>query len=504
MSLAVVFRAYIDLVGSAITSIARTTTKTTMTGLSPQDILDLRKLVLDLEARVEFQCLIRETATEFSTKPTEGSFIRELWGINVESYFRRSGFYLSAYRGEIQNADALFGSYKEAFETKRVIRKYLVPLEFVYFDNDLMNFGEFRIVQPSYDDFKSLLQNEINQVFYPYAYADLSNLGDLWFLETNEEIDAWEPGSGGMATIRGPEVSVTLSDFPSPVIYALKHLVLFDWGTSSAAWPPDKKSKLIKDLEVTWERFHVPFIISHEENPIWPPEAMPDLSVLATEPIFSDEGEEVGERPATTIFIESEKFNASMQEVVEQITSLKERCTNVADEWFFFGRALDYLVKAFFADGLDQLLWHMVTVECLVGDDDGSGLTKRLSLRVPFVIAENESERSRIKKLIASNDDGLYQLRSDLVHGNDKLINKGVYLGHLREARELARKASLWFLKSLSNLNHQLAKRGIGGSPPSRKEIITAIDVLSAEKLDADKVRVVLDVFSPSKEPGTE
>ncbi|MCI0393160.1 MAG: HEPN domain-containing protein [Acidobacteria bacterium] len=504
MSLAEAFQAYIDLVGSAITSTARITAKTTMTELSAQDILDLRKLVVDLESRMEFQNLIRETVAEFSTESTESAFIRELWRFNVESYFRRSGFYLSAYRRETQETDALLSSYKEAFETKRVIRKYLVPLEFVYFDDDLMDFGEFRIVQPSYDDLKSLLLNEINQVFYPYAYADLSNLSDLWFLETNEEVDAWEPGSGGITTIPGPEVSVTLSDFPSPVIHALKHLVLYDWGTSSASLLPDRKSKLITDLEVGWECFQVPFIISHEENPIWPPKAMPDLSVLATVPIINDEGEEVGERPATTIFIESEKFNASMQRVVEQITSLRERCAGITCEWFFFDRALDYLVKAFFANDLDQLLWHMVAVESLLGDDDGAGLTKRLSLRVPFVITEDKGERSRIKKLITSNDDGLYQLRSDLVHGNDKLINKGVYLGHLREARELARKASLWFLKSLSNLNQQLAERGIGSSPPSREEIIKAIDVLSAEKLDADKVRVVLDVFSPSKAPGSE
>jgi hypothetical protein len=65
---------------------------------------------------------------------------------------------------------------------------------------------------------------------------------------------------------------------------------------------------------------------------------------------------------------------------------------------------------------------------------------------------------------------------------------------------ELARKASLWFLKSLSNLNQQLAERGIGNRPPSREEIIAAIDVLSGEILDAGKVQVVIDVLSPGRE----
>jgi hypothetical protein len=85
-----------------------------------------------------------------------------------------------------------------------------------------------------------------------------------------------------------------------------------------------------------------------------------------------------------------------------------------------------------------------------------------------------------------------------MVHGNTELVNSKVYLGHLREARELARRTSIWFLEALGNLNRQPSKRSIPSSTPTRKEIIAAIDVLSDE-VDADNVQIVLDVLSAGR-----
>jgi hypothetical protein len=498
MNLEAAFKAYVELAQAIIASSKRTIAATGSIKRSTQDALNLRSLVEDLESQAEFQTFVRETAHSFSKegdreKHDNAALKGSLWGWNVEAFFRRSGFYLSVYNEEAQDADALFRNYSEAFEKTKTLIRYLVPLEFVDFDGSSMDFGDFRIVQLLRDELESLLQSEINRVFFPYAYADQSQLAGLWFLEVIEESDAWEPGSGGPMELRGPEVGLAFTDFPPRVEYALKLLALYDWGTYQAPVPASEKRGHAKEHDIGWDRFHVPFIISMNENQIWNPQALPDLSVLSTQPDFSPEGEEIGETPVISIFVEADRFKPEMRRLADLMAETEEKLTT---SWRFADVALGYLVKAFFASGLDQLLWHIVVVESLLGDkgDSADGLMKRLKRRAAFVVAQNEQERSNVKKLV----DTLYTLRSDIVHGNTELVNSRVYLGHLREARELARGISIWFLESFSNLNREYSKRLIVGSTPTRKEILAAIDVLS-DDVDADNVKFVLDVLSAGR-----
>lgn len=69
----------------------------------------------------------------------------------------------------------------------------------------------------------------------------------------------------------------------------------------------------------------------------------------------------------------------------------------------------------------------------------------------------------------------------------------------MRAARELARKTSLWFIESLSNLNKQWSERLLAGKIPARKEIIAAIDVLLDDELDIDNIKFALDILPASQ-----
>lgn len=495
MSLEEAFQTYIDLIQAVIASSKRNAVPTGAIKHTTYDELNLRSLVEDLESQTEFNNLINETALNFSKEPYKSHSLEYIcWRQNVETFFRRSGFYLSAYKGEIQgNA---IRQYVEAFEQDTGLKRYLVPLEFVDFGGDQIDFGSFRIVQLYQDDLEALLQTEINHLFFPYAYADLSKLAGLWFLEVVETADAWKPGSCGLIEMRGPEVGLTFTDFPPKVEYALKLLALYDWGTYQSPFPVPVKEqqelkklkKFVKELDTDWDRFHVPFIISINENQLWNPDALPDLSVVSTQPDSVEEGEEF-ERPVISIFVETDQFREVMQGISKQMSEVEDR---LATQWPFFDMALGYLVKAFFASGLDQFLWHMVVVESLLGDkgDSADGLTKRLRRRGSYVVAQNKQESSNIKNLV----ENLYTLRSDMVHGNTEILNSKVYLGHLREARDLARRVSLWFLERLSNLNKS-SERMNAGKLPTRKEIIAAIDVLSEDKVDASNVKFALDVL---------
>jgi hypothetical protein len=377
-------------------------------------------------------------------------------------------------------------NYTKAFANKKTVVRHFAPLELVAFDQDAFEFGSFRVSRLDHHEIESILRNEINRIFYPYAYADTAVLAEIWFLVVTETVVAWEPGSGGPAGIRGAELGLKSTDFHSAVEYALKHLALFDWGTYQAPSGVTQLSKLIPKLDTGWDRFHIPFVITLHENELWAPNALPDLKTLSTEPDHNWEGEEIGQKPVVSIFVEGGQFRPTIEQIVDVMkTSEFQR----ANEWLFLDTALSYIAKAFFADGLDQLLWHFVAIECLLGDRDSS-LTKRLAKRVAFVAEDNDQARSRIRKLITSPD-GLYQLRSDLVHGNSEIVQKKVYLGHLREARELARKSVLWFLETLSSFGQNKGNALI----PTREEVVAAIDVFSDGKLNVTSVQAVMSIF---------
>src|SRR5437762_1764365 len=150
MSLEAAFKTYTDLVQAVISAGKRDATTTGTMKPSTYDVLNLRSLIEDLESQAEFRALINETALTFSKEPyKEKPLEYSLWKGNTEAFFRRSGFYLSAHNGEIQDANGAFGRYVEAFKKEKVLRRYLVPLEFVDFDDGQIDFGSFRIFQPT-------------------------------------------------------------------------------------------------------------------------------------------------------------------------------------------------------------------------------------------------------------------------------------------------------------------------------------------------------------------
>jgi hypothetical protein len=68
----------------------------------------------------------------------------------------------------------------------------------------------------------------------------------------------------------------------------------------------------------------------------------------------------------------------------------------------------------------------------------------------------------------------LYDFRCDLVHGN--VPEKEAYMGHLREARDLARRTLVWFLYYLDHIQAVIAKDQSNVSLPSREDLLKLID----------------------------
>ena len=56
-----------------------------------------------------------------------------------------------------------------------------------------------------------------------------------------------------------------------------------------------------------------------------------------------------------------------------------------------------WFIKAFFSQGMEQLLWHISTIEALLGEK-AEGLTNRLARRSALIIAKEREDREIIRK----------------------------------------------------------------------------------------------------------
>ena len=132
--------------------------------------------------------------------------------------------------------------------------------------------------------------------------------------------------------------------------------------------------------------------------------------------------------------------------------------------------SLDFLLKAYTTEGLEQLLWHVTTIEAILGQR-GTGITNRLLNRTSSILGATAKERKDFRDRFEK----LYAFRSELVHGNASLTDKTIYLGHLSEARDFARSTVAWMLNYLGQVAQDLA--GAPDAVPTRDHLINVLDL---------------------------
>jgi hypothetical protein len=143
------------------------------------------------------------------------------------------------------------------------------------------------------------------------------------------------------------------------------------------------------------------------------------------------------------------------------------------------------LTKAYFAGGLDQLLWYITSIEALLGER-GEELSEKLARRIAAIMGKTKNEKKDIKKRFKA----LYDFRSALVHGNK--FRKEVYWGHLREAREFARICLVWFLNFLAEIQNGISDNQLDTELPKRKIILNLLDMDEKERFQLRSRFIVL------------
>ena len=111
--------------------------------LVPHPDRDLREVVVRLEDSKPFGQLVAATRQMFHPKPSRRD--ESIWRHSIQSFFRRSGFYLGVVEDPAPSLDVLFAQYIGAFESQERRVTYLAPLEHVYLEQTCLDLGTFTI-----------------------------------------------------------------------------------------------------------------------------------------------------------------------------------------------------------------------------------------------------------------------------------------------------------------------------------------------------------------------
>ena len=438
-------------------------------------------LVDQLEEGPEFSVLLKETISAFPRKGWHSSRSESSWKDPIRQFFRRTGYYTNTFAGE-DTPRALVKRYEEAFQRRSVQTTYLAPVEFVSFPKPELKFSGFNIRKFDRNELDAIVGNDVNRIFYPHAVVDTDSLDALqeyWFIVVKTEEKPRRLGhlyySAADAAAAEGHVFLKYTGFPPEIERVLARLVLFDW----VGGPKDPSTYSGQDGSPFG--FKIPFVIRVDDNDLESPRSAPDCSKLESYGPMDgnpNTGEEYKGHFVVFNLNESRvaAFEEHIQRADEYLGHLRPDTKDT--RWPFLKVAIDNLVKAFFTEELEQLLWHITALEALLGER-GSGVTASLARRSAAILSVTEKERKKCRKKFRE----LYDLRSALVHGRQ--FEEDVHRKQLFEARMMALRVTIWFVHYLGKIAARIKEESWQAKVPKREDFLTLLD-----RSEADRVRL--------------
>lgn len=388
------------------------------------------------------------------------------WQAALKHWMRRGSTYWSLLDGIRPDPAAAAESFADATNAREGRVVYLALLDGVYFrgrEDDVMDFGDFQVFRPTTTYLESLLGIPVNRIFYPRAVTSTERLINHWYLRL-ERRESLPPVCG---MLYDPEmfagaISPMYTEFHPAIETALKRLILCDQLGPREEFHPDG-----------WVKISVPFIIRANENPLVAPPPAPPIENLAYQPALDADGEEVGEQPTTLIHLAAQQ-TAKFEQSIRNVHGQLEKIHSIGEQWQFVDLGLNYLIKGYFSEGIEQLIWHIISLEALLGEER-TEIVERISTRVSALYSED-----RERRLAAARDfKTLYEMRCSYVHGRS--FKKQMDSNHLWKGRELAYTIAIRMLDLLSQLAEKV-NAGILTEVPTRKQVL--------EMLYADGIRM--------------
>lgn len=436
----------------------------------------LRALVQQLEDSHEFSALLEETRSAFRSDDWHSARRASWWTDPIQNFFRRTGYYTNKFDGSDTPCD-LFERYEAAFQRRSVQTMYLAPMEFVEFVKPELKFSGFEIRRFDRKELEEIVGNGVNRVFYPYAFLDKDTLDALqgyWFVVGR---DAEEVRRLGWLTIAKEDlgwVSLKYTHFPTAIERALERLVLFDWVEV-------RKGQYDDPIDFPRFAFNIPFVIRVDDNYLNSPGSAPDRSMLKS--YLKEEHPDTGEvyEDRYVIFDLNESRVAAFQQFIRRADKcLRHLGLEIEDtHWPFLKVAIGNLIKAFFTEELEQLLWHITALEALLGEP-GPGVTASLARRSAAILSTTEKERKECRKKFRE----LYDLRSALVHGRQ--FKDEVHRKHLFEARMMVLRVTISVVQWLGEIAARINEESWQANVPKREDILNLLDLSNADCILSD------------------
>lgn len=322
----------------------------------------------------------------------------------------------------------------QAYMRSTMRRRHLCPLDLA---DDLpeLVFGQARVARFSAGELAELFDAPRLARNFPNRPIEVQRLARFHWLVVEEnvavETTAEERSTPFMFMTLARdfgEINPHLGRFPPAVEAALFFLLLAPWE----AWS--------RIPEVDWRGFRLPWIYTAAEDLFVRPSPPPSADSLSLEPwIFNgDWGEQIEDERPTTLPLDDDA-----QTGLAQFTDAAWRECEVARSTSLFETPVaHFLVRAWLADGMDEVMAHMTAIEAAMGleMDHKKGMRpkqdphKRLTAteRVAARIAGALDDPASVQ---AYRD--LFELRSKFVHGRAGL--QKISTVERMSARSLAR-----------------------------------------------------------------
>ena len=428
----------------------------------------IRSIVTQLEQSKEFSNLINNYSIAFENKPIKKNMLssigyqsKSIFRNRLKNFFRRSKLYIKFSENIFDNSDIYFEHLWSASNRRKVKTTSFRLIEAVSFPECDVDFGKYKIQKFKKNELDKLIDNQLNQFFYPYAELDTKELQNFWFIveesyKTYSKIDAW-------AEIDDESLLISRT-FPDKTIQLLS---LFEWEDKSLISGNGDDDKIFG-----WLKFSVPWSFNISDDIFKNPFRIQELPNLPYLPCFDLQGNEVGTKPEFYFDLETDDLG-SLKSIVENAQLFFDSIDLEECKWNFLSRAMGYFAKAFTTeeDNLEELLWHITVLDILLGEKNG--IMDNIRRRLGIIYGEkNNNEIKEIRKKFTE----LYDFRSDLVHGKDEKQKK-IYLGHLKSARILARTTLIWFIDTLAFIHSELNHHSIPLEYyPERDELLFIFD----------------------------
>jgi hypothetical protein len=328
-------------------------------------------------------------------------------------------------------------SLTKAYSRRMTVRRYICPLDLAD-ELPTMAFGNARVAQFTAEELEQLFDAPRLRRNFPTLPFESERLAQFHWLVVEEEraIDPRPEARAvpmlfaGMRRDFG-EIEPYLGRFPSAVEGALFFLLLAQWEEWSTM--PD----------VDWRGFRMPWIYALDEDLCVRPTRPPSPDSLSLEPWFvhDDCGEEIElERPTSLPLNDSAK-----KELPRLTESAWAELQAALATPLFKTPVVHFLVRAYLADGMDEVIAHMTAIEAALGlesdhkrklrpkPDPHAGLsaTNRVAARIGAALADAQA---------VQDYEDLFELRSAFIHGRaglQKISTPQVVL-----ARGLARRVA--------------------------------------------------------------